>query len=122
MPPNPAPSAAPPSNIRNRTRALQVSAPDATIRVMSTAYGQESNRQSLISVPVFHTEPARVTVAGSVTRNQGDFNSARVEVSISLPCYPNDADIRETKDYASRLLEEMIPAEFTRLQNRSQGH
>jgi hypothetical protein len=48
-----------------------------------------------ISKPVSESllNPAHVTVAGKITRNLGDFNSAQVSVSLTLPCLATDSDI-----------------------------
>lgn len=99
---------------RGQARALDVSGAEheGTILVRRSAYGAETEEREKIRVPIFRTSPARVRVSGSVTRNLGDYNSARVEVSIEMPCYPTEQEVRATFDWASGLLDEMVPAEL----------
>lgn len=98
---------------RQRTRSLDVQASESTIFVSRAAYGKEFDELiPAVRVPVFHTEPAKVRVEGSVTKNLGDYNSARVAVCIELPCYPEDSEIRRAYTYASALLDELLPAQL----------
>jgi hypothetical protein len=103
--------------VRQRSRparSLDVEGAEGSITVSRSAYGIASDTQEKIRVPIFHTTPARVRVSGSVTRNLGDYNSARVEVSIELPCYPEQSEVQRTYDYISGLLDTMIPAELAK--------
>lgn len=66
-----------------------------------------------IRVPGFKgIEPARVRLGGSVTRNLGDFNSARVEVMIEMPCLPEMSEVQRVYDMLSEKLDELIPQEL----------
>jgi len=100
---------------RNRpARSLDVEGAEGTVVVSRVAYGITTESAERIRVPVFQTTPARVRVTGSVTRNLGDYNSARVEVSIEMPCYPEQSEVQRTYDYISGLLDTMIPAELAK--------
>lgn len=104
---------------RNRgdgQRALDLNSTneEGVIYVRRAAYGVEQEERERIRVPVFRTAPARVRVSGSVTRNLGDYNSARVEVMIEMPCYPVESEVRRVYDWASTLLDEMVPAELAK--------
>jgi hypothetical protein len=68
--------------------------------------------KEVVKVPVFHTQPARVRVCGSVTRNLGDYNSARVEVSIEVPCNPEASEIDRAYQWASDKLDTYIPQQL----------
>lgn len=97
---------------RREARPLELETPEATILVSRTAYGNEAQEKETIRVPAFHTTPARVRVVGSVTRNLGDYNSARVEVMVEIPCYPEATDIDRAYAYASSLIDRYIPQEL----------
>lgn len=100
---------------RQRTREarpLDLDASQGTILVTRSAYGTTQESGETVSVPIFHTSPARVRVVGSVTRNLGDYNSARVEVMIEVPCYPEESEITRAYDYASSLVDRFIPQEL----------
>jgi hypothetical protein len=101
--------------VRSRTRPqrpLDLEIAEGTVLVHSVAYGTENESRETIRVPVFGTTPAKVRVCGSITRNLGDYNSARVEVMVELPCYPVESEIRRAYDYATGLVDELIPAEL----------
>ena len=59
---------------------------------------------------VFETEPAYVRAAAGMTRNLGDYESLRVDVAITLPCYKEDVErtYGVAADTVAVLLEEEI--------------
>ena len=61
-----------------------------TVRVRKTLFGQEQNEEEYIEVRPFATEPARVRVGRGRTINLGNYDSARLDVSIDMPCYPEE--------------------------------
>lgn len=81
---------------------------EGTMVVSSTVYGMESEERQALRVPVFHTAPARVRVSGGVTENMGNYSSIRVDVSVELPCLPNEVDIGHAYEVAARLVEDKI--------------
>lgn len=93
-------------------RQMELHVPEAKMRVKRTVYGQELEREEEIEVPAFHGPVAYVRVAGSVTKNLGDYNSARVEVSVSLPCYPKPEEINQTYRAASLMVDEFVSREL----------
>lgn len=57
--------------------------------------GQEeviAETEEIIEPAVFKTTPAIVTRGYGLTLNLGNYESARFDVSISMPCYPEDVD------------------------------
>lgn len=105
------------SKPRQRTREarpLELETAQGTILVTRSCYGTQQESRETISVPIFNTSPARVRVVGSVTRNLGDYNSARVEVMVEVPCYPEDSEITRAYDYASSLVDKFIPQELSK--------
>lgn len=46
----------------------------------------QSSVETEIEVPVIEN-PAYVKVAAGITKNMGNFNSLKVEVSVSVPCH-----------------------------------
>lgn len=52
--------------------------------------GEEEERDDLVEVHVFATEPARANAEISRTVNLGDYESVRVQVGVSLPCYKEE--------------------------------
>lgn len=72
----------------------------------------EEHEDEVIAVPAFKGPTGHVTVDGSVTRNMGDYNSVRVRVSVSLPCYPEDSEVRRAYQHATNLIDELLPSEL----------
>jgi hypothetical protein len=54
-------------------------------------YGEEKESKE-IQVEQFLTEPAYVRASAGVTRNLGDYESLRVDVSITMPCYKEQVE------------------------------
>ena len=58
----------------------------------------------------FTTDPVYVRIGAGVTKNMGDYESLRVDVSISMPCYREDMDKtfdKVAEDVAKRLSDEV---------------
>ena len=53
--------------------------------------GEPSTKEELLSVQRFATEPARVAVELGLTLNLGNYESARISVSLTVPCYREEA-------------------------------
>jgi hypothetical protein len=95
------------------TSAEALASARGTMLVRRTSYGQQEDvTQETIEVPRFETPPAYVRVSGGVTRNLGDYNSAKVEVSVQLPCYPEETEIDRAYRYASDLVDNLIRREM----------
>jgi hypothetical protein len=101
------------SVLGEKKRKLELEKPEATVSVSRSAYGQEVDREEKVDVPFFPTAPAYVEVEGSITRNQGNYNSARVAVSVRIPCLPEVTEIERAKKLASSLVDRYIEEECT---------
>ena len=60
---------------------------EATQTVSTTVFNQETEERKHIEIRPFATTPAIVQVKLGRTVNLGNYESARVDVSIELPCY-----------------------------------
>jgi hypothetical protein len=110
--------------VRQRKRAMDLTTPapidesaEGFIFVKRTAYDRKEETEEKIRVPDLMAKlnggkPAVVRVGGSVTRNLGDFNSARVEVMMELPCLPEISEMRRVADLLSQHLDDLIPQEL----------
>jgi len=76
----------------------------------------ESSEPETVAVRKFLTAPARVGLKLGLTKEMGGFESARVDVNLSMPCY-----VEEVKD-ASRLVDKFVTVkllnEFKMLQGK----
>jgi len=67
----------------------------------------------MIDVHQFETTPARVRVGLGLTINRGNFESARIDVSVELPCYKEE--VEEVYRVAQQFVEERIQKEVAEL-------
>jgi len=56
-----------------------------------------------IEVRPFKSEVARVRVSKGLTINMGNYESARIDVDLMLPCYPEE--VKEMMKYVDTLVE-----------------
>lgn len=80
-----------------------------TIRLTSRSGGEDTAAiDEVETVPVTTAAPhqpmARVGFSSGMTLNLGNYESARLEVSISMPC--DVSEVEETYEYCKRFVEE----------------
>lgn len=98
---------------RRRKETMQAESKN-WIHVQKTVVGEppEDLNQSdeVISVQTFETDPAYVRVNMGATKNIGDYESLRVDVSISVPCYKEEVEdmVPEVADMAADMLQDQI--------------
>lgn len=56
--------------------------------------------------------PAYVGVSGGMTKNLGDFNSAKINVSVTLPCENTQDALQATYEEASELVDGWLDSEY----------
>lgn len=71
--------------------------------------GEEVVEEDVVAVHQFVTTPAEVEVAVALTMNLGNFESARLSVSLRLPCYKEE--IEEAYAYAQAFVEDRVAKE-----------
>lgn len=123
------------TRIRPVARAVDVAAPvaaneasptlvagEGTMVALSTVYGVENEERQALRVPVFSSAPARVRVSGGVTENMGNYSSIRVDVTVELPCLPNEVDIDRAYRTAAGIVEAKISERLDDGRARFSGH
>lgn len=100
-----------------RTRTRGEGKPDAivaetTLTVMSKFAGASESKPVALAVRKFEVEPAYVRLSAGVTKNLGNFESLRLDVAISMPCYTEEIDkvIPKVGDMVASHLESEIQA------------
>ncbi len=76
--------------------------------VSRVAYGDENLETTQLSVPLFDGATGMVTVGGERVVNLGNYESARIKVEVSLPCYPVDEEIVRVADHCSELVAALV--------------
>lgn len=77
-----------------RARPLQEAATVASTKVLiSSKYlGQDESHPKTVEVTKFEVEPAYVRVSAGMTKNMGNYESLRLDVSVTMPCYAEEVD------------------------------
>lgn len=79
------------------------------VYVSRVAYGNEEVSTEPLKVPDFQGVPvARVTTGASFTKNLGNYESAKITVEVSLPCFPEESEIVRAYDTAQTLMGDML--------------
>jgi hypothetical protein len=78
---------------------------------------RETQEEVTIGVHRFETTPAQVTRGYGLTLNLKDYESARVDVRVTLPCYVEDLD--ECDEFAKGWIEQRIRAEVANIRGAS---
>ncbi len=87
-----------------------ISSTEETVIVNSVYGGEERNRTEKLSVRKFLVEPAYVRINAGMTKNMGNYESLRIDVSLTVPCYVEEIDkvFANAADKASALLGEEL--------------
>jgi aspartate/tyrosine/aromatic aminotransferase len=74
---------------------------DAIAEVRTTIFGKEEVSQDRIRIRPFVSNAASISVKAGFTKNLGNYESARVDVMLTMPCYPEEVDriYEEVKDW-----------------------
>lgn len=86
--------------VRSSRPLQKVETHDATAHVMSSGVGIDEDKRRVIEVRKFETEPAWVRVNAGVTKNLGNYESLRVDVAITVPCYVEEIPAVQKKTAA----------------------
>lgn len=71
--------------------------------------GAPDSQIERLKIHRYRTEPAKVSIAMGLTLNLGNFETARVDVSITVPCYREESD--GAYSYARSWVEDRLQAE-----------
>lgn len=75
--------------------------------------GEAETKNEELKVSCFVTEPAKVSVGMGLTVNLGNYESARIDVSVVVPCYREEID--DAYAFAHRWAETRIGEEVKSL-------
>ena len=80
------------ATVARRTRASRdvERTEESVLQVTASGIGIAEDKRKVIEVRKFETDPAYVRVSSGVTKNLGNYESLRVDVSLSVPCYTEE--------------------------------
>lgn len=112
------------TSVRKRTRKRGARGSVQTSRRIRTAEHEEEHVEETskeFNEPV-EGEPGYVGVTGGLTKNLGNFNSAKVSVTVTLPFTDQgDDSVREAYSRGSALVDEFIDAEYKKAIGEKEG-
>jgi len=73
-------------------REVEIQTRDAIAEVRKTMFGKEEVSNERIRIRPFVSNPANISVKAGITINLGNYESGRVDVMLSMPCYPEEID------------------------------
>ena len=93
-----------------RTRTPVSNTQDTILTVTASGVGIEEDRRKVIEVRKFETDPAFVRVSAGVTKNLGNYESLRVDVSITAPCYIEEVNAvqKNVAELVASMLDEEV--------------
>lgn len=75
-----------------RVRRQETVVAESKVTISSKYMGKDESKPKVIEVRKFDVEPAYVRVSAGMTKNMGNYESLRVDVSVSMPCYAEEVD------------------------------
>jgi hypothetical protein len=77
-----------------------------------------TDSEEVVEVKKFETTPAVVRRGYGLTLNQGNYESARIDVSVEVPCYL--ADLKRADEFAAKFCEERVRKEVAEARGHKQ--
>jgi len=91
----------------------------ATVTTVYGNIGLPASKDEEIAVRTFVTNPAMVEIGYGLTLNIGNYESARIDVRVSLPCYVEETD--QAFAFAKKWTEERIQTEVKEIRKIASG-
>jgi len=85
----------------------------AKTRVTKTYFGHEEIKDETLDITVFITPPAIVSIKAGCTVNLGNYESGRVDVLISIPCYKEE--VEDIYPRVKQLVDDRMKEEYAEL-------
>ena len=89
---------------------------EVKLKVTKTYRGSEEDHENTLVVKTFVSHPATVTVKYGRTINLGDYESARIDMQLSLPCYIEE--VTSAFSYADNMVKELLTQEVGALNGK----
>ena len=107
------------NEVQDTEQPTEIISKDAYYDIRKTILGKKQVEIGRIRIRPFVTNPANISVKAGATVNLGNYESARVDVMLSVPCYVEEIDevYEQTKDWVDR----MVKKEYDELSRSSKG-
>ena len=91
----------------------QATGTEGIITVSTTQFNQVTEEREYMEIRPFATVPARIGVKCGRTINLGNYESARVDVSVEIPCYVEE--VRRVYQDVLAMAEERLGEEVSKI-------
>jgi hypothetical protein len=81
--------------------------------------GKATGEDEVLTINKFVTEPAKVQVEYGLTLNLGNYESARVSVAVTVPCYREE--IEDAHAFAADWCEDKLESERNKVREAMRG-
>lgn len=78
--------------VEENNEEVSVQTREKIIEVRKTMFGKEEVSNERIRIRPFVSNPASISVKAGITINLGNYESGRVDVMLTMPCYPEEID------------------------------
>lgn len=95
-------------------KKVEAKAAKATTNKKNIDGSEEQHQEQVGDERLFEDPPCNVGVSGGFTYNLGNFNSAKVQISINVPC-PHD-EIDETYEFAKEWVDDRVQESYDELE------
>ena len=89
---------------------MKINEKEGAVTVTRTQFGETTEKREKIKIRPFVTDTATVSVKYGATISMGNYQSARIDIMLSVPCYTEE--IREvyyqTRDQVYNLVDQEI--------------
>jgi hypothetical protein len=85
--------------------------------VLNKKAGVEQVTEETLAVHRFATEPAKIEVSLGLTLNLGNYESARLSVGMTVPCYKEESD--DAFNWAKDWISERLKVEVKNIRDKS---
>ena len=86
---------------------------ERVITVSKTQFNQQTEEKSFINIRPFGTEPAHVSVKLGRTINLGNYESAKIDVMVDIPCYREE--VKDVYQDVLNYVEEVLSKEVSKI-------
>lgn len=103
------------AGVMDLVKQIKLFRKEVKLRVTKQYPGGEDDQEKTLLVKTFVAPPATVTVSYGRTVNLGDYEFARIDMKLSLPCYVEE--ITPAFIHAENVVKELLAAEVGVLTN-----
>lgn len=92
---------------------------EGKLKVSRTVFGKEEVTDEVLDVQSFQTTPATISVKAGATVNLKNYESGRIDIMVSIPCYKEEID--DVFPRVKEFVDEKMAHEYQELKKIADG-